>query len=83
MPLVLASGTHFAVGAIYRTLIESHIKIELKGSTGTPWFGAAPPQRPPRVYRATEKILDTTQSGRANIISLRMSYRRRPRSAAE
>lgn len=38
MPLVVASGTHFAVGAIYRTLIESYIKIEIKGTTGALWF---------------------------------------------
>lgn len=43
MPLVLASGTHFAVGAIYRTLIESYIKIELKGTTGALWFAATMP----------------------------------------
>jgi hypothetical protein len=43
MPLVLASGTHLSVGAIYRTLIESYIKIELKGVTGALWFEATLP----------------------------------------
>lgn len=38
MPLVLASGTHFAVGAIYRTQIESYAKVEIKGASGALWF---------------------------------------------
>ena len=38
MPLVLASGTHFSVGAVYRTLIESYIKFEIKGTSGALWF---------------------------------------------
>src|SRR5690606_20084885 len=32
MPLVRSNGTHFAVGTVYRTLIESYIKIEVKGT---------------------------------------------------
>jgi RHS repeat-associated protein len=36
MPLVLASGAHLSDGAIYRTQIESYIKIEAKVSM---WWG--------------------------------------------
>ncbi len=43
MPLVRASGSHLAVGAIYRTLLESYIRIEVKGSTGALWFEATLP----------------------------------------
>ncbi len=43
MPLVLGSGTHLSVGAIYYTLIESYIKIEIKGTSGTLWFEAKLP----------------------------------------
>ncbi len=43
IPLVLASGTHFAVGAVYRTQIESYAKIEIKGATGALWFELTSP----------------------------------------
>ena len=50
MPLVRASGTHFSVGAIYRTLIESYVKIEIKGATGALWFEATLPDGTKRQY---------------------------------
>ncbi|MDJ0701447.1 MAG: RHS repeat-associated core domain-containing protein, partial [Woeseiaceae bacterium] len=50
MPLVLASGTHFSVGATYRTLVESYIKIAVKGSAGALWFEATLPDGTVREY---------------------------------
>lgn len=38
MPLVRTGGTHLAVGATYRTQIESYQKIEIKGASGSLWF---------------------------------------------
>ena len=43
IPLVRTSGTHFAVGAQYRTQIESFQKIEIKGSSGSLWFEVTTP----------------------------------------
>ena len=50
MPLVMTSGTHLAVGAVYRTLIESYIKIEIKGTSGDFWFEATMPNGTIREY---------------------------------
>ena len=44
MPLVLTNGSHLTVGAIYRTTIESFIKIEaMDGGNGKLWFEAKMP----------------------------------------
>jgi RHS repeat-associated protein len=56
MPLVLASGTHFAAGAIYRTLIESYTKIEVKGVTGALWFEATLPDGTVREYGSGKSV---------------------------
>ncbi len=50
MPLVLTSGTHFAVGAVYRTLIESYARIEAKGASGALWFEVTLPDGSVREY---------------------------------
>lgn len=54
MPLVLASGSHFAVGAVYRTLIESYIRIEIKGTAGALWFEATLPDGTVQEYGGTD-----------------------------
>ena len=50
MPLVLASGTHLAVGATYRTQIESYANIDVKGASGTLWFEVTSPDGTKREY---------------------------------
>lgn len=54
MPLVLASGSHFGVGAVYRTLIESYVKVEIKGATGALWFEATLPDGTVQEYGRTD-----------------------------
>ncbi len=43
VPLVRSSGTHFSVGAQYRTMLESYRKVEIKGSSGSLWFEVKAP----------------------------------------
>ncbi|MDM3871864.1 RHS repeat-associated core domain-containing protein [Porticoccus sp. W117] len=43
IPLVRTSGSHFAVGAQYRTQVESYQKIEIKGSGSNLWFEVTTP----------------------------------------
>lgn len=43
MPMVLASGSPWSPGAIYRSQIENFVKIEVKGYTGSLWFEATLP----------------------------------------
>lgn len=40
-PLVLITGTAWQPGAIYRTLHDQFVKIELKGTSSEPWFEVA------------------------------------------
>ncbi len=54
MPLVLASGTHFSVGAVYRTKIESYVKIEIKGAAGALWFEVTSPDGTKAEYGVTD-----------------------------
>ncbi|TQV78840.1 hypothetical protein FKG94_12530 [Exilibacterium tricleocarpae] len=37
-PLVLVGGSHWQPGALYRTLRDRFIRIELKGTAAAPWF---------------------------------------------
>ena len=53
-PLVRVSGTHLAPGSHYRTLRETFVKLELKGSTMEPsWFEAVFPDGTVRQYGNT------------------------------
>jgi len=53
MPLVTASGTHFATGTVYRTLIESFARIEIKDDSGDRWFEVKFPDGTVREYGRT------------------------------
>ena len=50
MPLLLVSGTDFTPGAMYRTRIESFVKIETKGTSTDLWYEVTLPNGTAQEY---------------------------------
>ncbi|MEW5249187.1 SpvB/TcaC N-terminal domain-containing protein [Microbulbifer sp. 2201CG32-9] len=65
-PLVLISGNHWQTGAVYRTLRDRFVLVEIKGTAEEPWFEVKQPSGSVRQFGATNdsRILIDNDEGK-------------------